>query len=184
MAASSNALILLRLLEKAGEAIPHAGSIIKAIAGSGIVLLETAERVRTNKDDCIELAERAARYILDLSEMIQDPSKLPSNLEIKIRSFLSALKEVQETLEALGPEKSWWKRFGNETKVREEIKKCDTKLYDAWKLHIIGSVTILHREVASISEKMDSLAIIQRPSLSPESSSESSTLLGGPEEVR
>lgn len=44
--ASSNLLKGLKILQSLGEAIPHGGGIIKAIAGIGITVLETVE-VRT-----------------------------------------------------------------------------------------------------------------------------------------
>ncbi|KZS86583.1 hypothetical protein SISNIDRAFT_491819 [Sistotremastrum niveocremeum HHB9708] len=68
---NANLLRSLKIVQSLGEAVPH-GGVLKAVAGIGITILETAERVRQNKEECADIARRAAEDIGVLKRLDED----------------------------------------------------------------------------------------------------------------
>ncbi|KZT33284.1 hypothetical protein SISSUDRAFT_1054429 [Sistotremastrum suecicum HHB10207 ss-3] len=133
---TSNPLRALRILQSLGEAIPHAGGIIRAIAGIGIVILETADRVRVNREECKDIARRVAEHIEVLRVLgVNEDGDLDLSEDVKLRlqNYLTVLKNVSKTVERLGGESS--KRLPRMS-VQDETNVCINKLNEAYQLYI------------------------------------------------
>ncbi|KZT32108.1 hypothetical protein SISSUDRAFT_584815 [Sistotremastrum suecicum HHB10207 ss-3] len=98
--------------------------------GIGVVVLETAERVRANKEECIEIAQRAAQLILELEPQLS-PDDISEDLRLRLEAYSSVLREVSETVTRIGA-KSKWKRAFRSASVSEETKDCLNKLDNAY----------------------------------------------------
>ncbi|KZT36789.1 hypothetical protein SISSUDRAFT_924842 [Sistotremastrum suecicum HHB10207 ss-3] len=93
---TSNLLKGLKILQSLGEAIP-AGGIIKSVAGVGIIVLETAQKVQVNKKECSAIAERAATNIIMLHSTLNADDLLSDDLRERLQSYLEVLEDVVET---------------------------------------------------------------------------------------
>ncbi|KZS92016.1 hypothetical protein SISNIDRAFT_467253 [Sistotremastrum niveocremeum HHB9708] len=141
----ANLLKSLKIVQSLGEAVPH-GGVLKAIAGIGITILETAERVRQNKEECADIARRAAEHIAVLKRLDED-EELSYDLVERLERHHSVLKEVLEKVERLGTE-SKWKRTLRASSVQDETKYCLNGLNAAYQMYIVS--------VASNAEATDS----------------------------
>ncbi|KZS87037.1 hypothetical protein SISNIDRAFT_461262 [Sistotremastrum niveocremeum HHB9708] len=136
---TSNPLRALRILQSLGEAIPHAGGIIRAIAGIGIVILETADRVRVNREECKDIARRVAEHIevLRVLGVNEDGDlDLADDVKLRLQNYLTVLKNVSKTVERLGTDSSSNRLGLPKSSVQEETKDCINKLNEAYQLYI------------------------------------------------
>ncbi|KZT32816.1 hypothetical protein SISSUDRAFT_475519 [Sistotremastrum suecicum HHB10207 ss-3] len=134
VAADVNANLLrnLKLLQSLGEAVPH-GGILKAVAGIGITILETAERVRQNKEECADIARRAAEHISVLKRL-DEGEELSDDLVERLERYHSVLKEILEKVERLGTAGPSWKRTLRALNVQDETKDCLNRLNEAYQI--------------------------------------------------
>ncbi|KZT32689.1 hypothetical protein SISSUDRAFT_520427 [Sistotremastrum suecicum HHB10207 ss-3] len=133
LAADVNANLLrsLKVVQSIGEAVPH-GGILKAVAGIGITILETADRVRQNKEECADIARRAAEHISMLKRLDEDEG-LSDDLIGRLERYHGVLKEILEKVERLGTGPSW-KRTLRSSSVQDETKDCLNRLNEAYQI--------------------------------------------------
>ncbi|KZS87054.1 hypothetical protein SISNIDRAFT_491403 [Sistotremastrum niveocremeum HHB9708] len=167
--ASSNLLKGLKILQSLGEAIPHGGGIIKAIAGIGITVLETVERVRVNREDCQDIAERVSRQILMLNSHIDLPSHgmISEDLQRRLEAYLEVLQDVVGSVERLVSQ-STSRQIYRTGSIQDQTKDCLEKLDDAYRifmasLHTIRSSLAVDSRLTNIENGMRSLSLRPAP---------------------
>ncbi|KZS89360.1 hypothetical protein SISNIDRAFT_489320 [Sistotremastrum niveocremeum HHB9708] len=154
----------LQILRSVGEAIP-AGGILKAVAGIGIVVLETAETIRANKKECSDIAKRAAQDILMLTSQLTSNSDkdapLSDDLRDRLEGYLQVLQEVSLTVTRLSTE-SRLKRTLRSASIQEDAKDCLNKLNEAYQAYVLQfsiatdtKLTALVREMRSLNSKLE-----------------------------
>ncbi|KZS87051.1 hypothetical protein SISNIDRAFT_491400 [Sistotremastrum niveocremeum HHB9708] len=157
---TSNLLKGLKILQSLGEAIPHGGGIIKAIAGIGITVLETAERVRVNREDCQDIAERVSRQILMLNSHIDLPSNgmMSEDLQRRLQAYLEVLQDVVGSVERLITQ-STSRQIYRTGSIQDQTKGCLEKLDDAYRIFMIRSSVAVDSRLTSIENGMRSLSL-------------------------
>ncbi|KZS87038.1 hypothetical protein SISNIDRAFT_461263 [Sistotremastrum niveocremeum HHB9708] len=134
---TSNLLRSLKIVQSLGEAVPH-GGILKAVAGVGIILLETAERVRQNKEECVDIARRAAEHISMLNRF-GEVDDISEDLIERLERYHKVLEEVLKKVERLGADSSW-KRTLRQSSVQDETKECLSSLNEAYQMNECANV--------------------------------------------
>ncbi|KZT35223.1 hypothetical protein SISSUDRAFT_190310 [Sistotremastrum suecicum HHB10207 ss-3] len=173
--ATSNLIKALTILQSLGEAIPVGGGVIKSIAGIGITILELAQSVRENQEECTRIAERAARDILSLHGELNGDLPISEDLRERLGSYLQVLEEVLKTVQELG-EGSRTKRFLNADGVQSETKECVGILQDAYQRFILRSTIAADTKLTNILNAVTQLA------LTSERQSTSSSSLDDPDD--
>ncbi|KZS86579.1 hypothetical protein SISNIDRAFT_543895 [Sistotremastrum niveocremeum HHB9708] len=122
--ASSNLIRSLKVVQSLGEAVPH-GGILKAVAG----------RVRQNKQECGDIARRAAEHIAVLKRLDED-QELSNDLIDRLERYHRILKAVLEKVERLGTEPNW-KRTLRASSVQDETNGCLNRLNEGYQMYIM-----------------------------------------------
>ncbi|KZS86580.1 hypothetical protein SISNIDRAFT_471671 [Sistotremastrum niveocremeum HHB9708] len=187
---NANLIKSLKVVQSIGEAVPH-GGILKAVAGIGITILETAERVRQNKEECADIARRAAEDIGVLKRLDEDnelSEDLIERLERyhKVGSFgpdltrpdpeplkpmaistlgCGILEEVLQRVERLGTE-SRWKQTLRASSVQEETKDCLDRLNEAFRMYMFQFSLAADTKLTKILNRME-VMILSADSTSP-----------------
>ncbi|KZS90895.1 hypothetical protein SISNIDRAFT_172507 [Sistotremastrum niveocremeum HHB9708] len=99
--ATSNLIKALTILQALGEGIPVGGGVIKSIAGVGITILELAQSVRENKEECTRIAERAARDILSLNGELNEDLPISEDLREQLGSYLQYVLTTSHSLHSI-----------------------------------------------------------------------------------
>ncbi|KZS87048.1 hypothetical protein SISNIDRAFT_491397 [Sistotremastrum niveocremeum HHB9708] len=157
LAADVNANLIrsLKIVQSLGEAVPH-GGILKAVAGVGIMILETAEA----RSYLSSLSRRAAEHIAVLKRLDED-EELSDDLVERLERYHSVLKEILPKVERLGTE-SRWKRTLKASSVQDEMKDCLNRLNEAYQMYIFESsiatdtkLTTIERGVTALSLRLE-----------------------------
>ncbi|KZT40271.1 hypothetical protein SISSUDRAFT_532010 [Sistotremastrum suecicum HHB10207 ss-3] len=163
---------LIKSLEIAhglGEAIPG-GSIVKAVAAVGLVIVKAAEAVRVNKEQCLEIAQRVAEHIFTIKEGLDDGG-LPMGFEERLQDYCSVLEDIARTIERVG-KIGWMKRSFKHATVAEETQKCLKKLDDAYKNIMLRSslttMSLVNRNLTANMISYDTANLPTGPSESDE----------------
>ncbi|KZS87046.1 hypothetical protein SISNIDRAFT_471277 [Sistotremastrum niveocremeum HHB9708] len=152
LAADVNANLLrsLKIVQSLGEAVPH-GGILKAVAGIGITILETADQVRQNKEECADIARRAAEHISVLNR-IDEEEELSDDLVERLG------QEVLKKVERLGTESSW-KRTLRSSSVQDETKDCLNRLNEAYQMYIFEASVATDNKLTTLVRGMNALSL-------------------------
>ncbi|KZT32824.1 hypothetical protein SISSUDRAFT_1123212 [Sistotremastrum suecicum HHB10207 ss-3] len=153
---SANLLRSLKIVQSLGEAVPH-GGVLKAIAGIGITILETAERLRLNKEECANIARRAAEHISVLRRLDED-EELSQDLRERLERYHRILRDVLRTVERLGSRSKSTSMF-RATSVHEETKDCLDKLNEAYQMYIFESSIAANHRLTTLVNGMQSLSL-------------------------
>ncbi|KZS93979.1 hypothetical protein SISNIDRAFT_465564 [Sistotremastrum niveocremeum HHB9708] len=160
---TANLLNRLKALQSAGEAIPApAGGIVKCVAGVGITLIETAERVRVNKEECSDIARRAAEQILvlkswlDHEEGLEEP--LSDDLRERLERYLEVLTGVSTTVERLGNELGR-KRIFKTASIQDETKDCLNRLNEAYQMYMFQFSLAADTKLTGILNRMQVMSL-------------------------
>ncbi|KZS87053.1 hypothetical protein SISNIDRAFT_471284 [Sistotremastrum niveocremeum HHB9708] len=158
LAADVNANLLrsLKIVQSLGEAVPH-GGVLKAIAGIGITILETAERVRLNKEECADIARRAGEDIGVLKRLDED-EELSEDLIERLERYHTVLEEVLKKVERLGDE-SGWKRTLRASSVQEETKGCLDRLNEAFRMYMFQFSLAADTKLTKILNRMELMSL-------------------------
>ncbi|KZS88247.1 hypothetical protein SISNIDRAFT_470254 [Sistotremastrum niveocremeum HHB9708] len=153
---TSSLLSALKIVQGLGEAVPH-GGILKAIAGVGIALLEIAERVRVNKEECADIARRAAEHISVLNRLDEE-EELSDDLRERLERYHKVLEDVSRTVERIG---SSWKRKSifRVSSVQEETKECLDELNEAYQMYIFEFSIAADNKLTTLVNGMRSMSL-------------------------
>ncbi|KZT32475.1 hypothetical protein SISSUDRAFT_1055051 [Sistotremastrum suecicum HHB10207 ss-3] len=153
---NANLLRSLKIVQSLGEAVPH-GGILKAVAGIGITILETAERVRQNKEECADIARRAAEDIGVLKRLDED-QELSEDLIERLERYRKVLEVVLKKVERLGDE-SGWKRTMRASSVQEETKECLDRLNEAFRMYMFQFSLAADTKLTRILNRMEVMSL-------------------------
>ncbi|KZS87044.1 hypothetical protein SISNIDRAFT_471274 [Sistotremastrum niveocremeum HHB9708] len=153
---NTNLLRTLKIVQSIGEAVPH-GGILKAVAGVGITILETAERARLNKDECADIARRAAEHISVLKRLDED-EELSDDLRERLQRYHRVLEEVSRAVERIGS-RSKKTSILRVTSVSEETKECLDKLNEAYQTYIFEFSIAADNKLTTLVNGMQSLSL-------------------------
>ncbi|KZT32480.1 hypothetical protein SISSUDRAFT_535196 [Sistotremastrum suecicum HHB10207 ss-3] len=153
---SANLIRTLKVVQSIGEAVPH-GGILKAVAGVGIMILETADRVRQNKEECADIARRAAEHISVLKRL-DDDEDLSDDLFERLGRYHRVLEEVLKKVERLGTESSW-KRTLRSSSVQDETKDCLNRLNEAYQMYIFESSISTDNKLTTLVRSVNALSL-------------------------
>ncbi|KZT33282.1 hypothetical protein SISSUDRAFT_424736 [Sistotremastrum suecicum HHB10207 ss-3] len=159
---TSNLLKGLKIVQSLSEAVPH-GGILKAVAGVGITILETVERARVNREECFDIARRAAEHISVLKRLRTEDG-LSDDLGDSLERYRRVLEEVSTRVEGLGSMSGAGKKWMFQTtSVQEETQMCLEKLDEAYQMYIFDfsiatdkKLTTLVNGMRAISLRLDS----------------------------
>ncbi|KZS87050.1 hypothetical protein SISNIDRAFT_538353 [Sistotremastrum niveocremeum HHB9708] len=153
---NANLLRTLKIVQSLGEAVPH-GGVLKAIAGIGITILETAERVRLNKEECADIARRAAEHISVLRRLDED-EELSEDLIERLERYHKVLEGILERVEGIGtrPKRTSILRA---TSVQEETKECLDKLNEAYQMYIFEFTIAADNKLTTLVNGMRSMSL-------------------------
>ncbi|KZS86585.1 hypothetical protein SISNIDRAFT_491821 [Sistotremastrum niveocremeum HHB9708] len=160
---TSNLLKGLKALQSAGEAIPApAGGIVKCVAGVGITLIETAERVRANKEECSDIARRAAEQILVLKSWLDheegSDEPLSDDLRDRLERYLEVLTGVLTTVDRLG-NYSRPKRIFKTASIQDETRDCLNRLNEAYQMYMFQFSLAADTKLTSILNRMQVMSL-------------------------
>ncbi|KZS87036.1 hypothetical protein SISNIDRAFT_322856 [Sistotremastrum niveocremeum HHB9708] len=111
---TSNLLKGLKIVQSLSEAVPH-GGILKAVAGVGITILETVERARVNREECFDIARRAAEHISVLKRLRTEDG-LSDDLGDSLERYRRPRRSIDKS-----------RRFGIHVRGREEVDVSDNE---------------------------------------------------------
>ncbi|KZS87049.1 hypothetical protein SISNIDRAFT_491398 [Sistotremastrum niveocremeum HHB9708] len=146
----------LKIVQGIGEAVPH-GGVLKAVAGIGITILEIAERVRLNKEECADIARRAAEDIGVLTRLDED-EELSEDLIERLERYHKILEEVLKKVERLGTESSW-KRTLRVSRVQEETKECLDRLNEAFRMYMFQFSIAADTKLTKMLNRMEVMSL-------------------------
>ncbi|KZS87039.1 hypothetical protein SISNIDRAFT_491389 [Sistotremastrum niveocremeum HHB9708] len=153
---NANLLRSLKIVQSLGEAVPH-GGVLKAVAGIGITFLETAERVRLNKEECADIARRAAEDIGVLRRLNED-EELSEDLIGRLERYHKILETVLQKVEQLGTE-AGWKRTLRASSVQEETKECLDRLNEAFRMYMFQFSLAADIKLTKILNRMEVMSL-------------------------
>ncbi|KZS87047.1 hypothetical protein SISNIDRAFT_491396 [Sistotremastrum niveocremeum HHB9708] len=164
LAADVNATLLrsLKIVQSLGEAVPH-GGILKAIAGIGITILEIAERVRLNKEECADIARRAAEHISVLKRLDED-EELSEDLRERLERYHRVLEDVSTIVERIGSSPKM-KGIFRATSVQEETKDCLDKLNEAYQMYIFEFTIATDNKLTALVNGVRSMSLRMEPQI-------------------
>ncbi|KZT32249.1 hypothetical protein SISSUDRAFT_1055776 [Sistotremastrum suecicum HHB10207 ss-3] len=153
---SANLIKSLKVVQSIGDAVPH-GGILKAVAGIGITILETAEKVRLNKEECADIARRAAEQIAALKRLEED-EEFSEDLSERLDRYHRVLEDISRAMKRIG---STPKRTGifRATSVQEETKECLNKLNEAYQMYIFESSIAADNKLTTLANGMRSISL-------------------------
>ncbi|KAL0575443.1 hypothetical protein V5O48_006534 [Marasmius crinis-equi] len=130
--ALNHAKTLVNLAKESTASFPIPGLAILFATVSHI--LDTAQNVRANQEECILLATRSSEMVLSIRETMNAESGGLKNerLEANIAKFISELQKISSFMEKQITV-SLKDRFLNSNKIEAAIKDHNTILDDAWK---------------------------------------------------
>ncbi|KZS86577.1 hypothetical protein SISNIDRAFT_491830 [Sistotremastrum niveocremeum HHB9708] len=153
---NANLIRSLKVVQSLGEAVPH-GGILKAVAGIGITILETAERVRLNNAECADIARRAAEHISVLKRLDED-EELSDDLSERLERYHQVLEDVSKTVERIGSTPKM-KSIFRATSVQEETKDCLDKLNEAYQMYIFDFTIAADNKLTALVNGMRSMSL-------------------------
>jgi len=132
--APSTAMVVAKALVTFGEAsnIPY----LKGVAGLGLLILETAEGVTSNKDDCLRLKAHVQDVIMALDKWRQRLGEQldPSQKEC-LEQTQSTFQRVHNCIKKLAnPERGYTSRFLRQNEDAQNILQCEKDLQHAFRL--------------------------------------------------
>ncbi|KZT32821.1 hypothetical protein SISSUDRAFT_1055037 [Sistotremastrum suecicum HHB10207 ss-3] len=152
----ANLLKSLKIVQSLGEALPH-GGILKAVAGIGMTILETAERVRLNKEECADIAQRAATDI-GVLKRLNEGQELSEDLIERLERYHKILEEVLQRVDRLGSQPGW-KRKLRASSVQDETKDCLNRLNEAFRMYIFECSIATDNKLQSIVRGVNALSL-------------------------
>ncbi|KZS90992.1 hypothetical protein SISNIDRAFT_488002 [Sistotremastrum niveocremeum HHB9708] len=113
-------------------------------------------RARKNKEECEDIARRAAGHIAVLKDLNEN-EELSDDLIERLERYSRILEEVLEKTERLGTESSWkWKL--KSSSVQDEAKDCLNRLNEAYQIYIFESSIATDNKLTTILRGMTALS--------------------------
>ncbi|KLO17087.1 TPR-like protein [Schizopora paradoxa] len=153
--APSTAMVVAKALVTFGEAsnIPY----LKGVAGLGLLILETAEGVTSNKEDCHRLGKHVCNVIVALDGWRE---RLGKELD---PSQSNCLEQAQSTFEKVlvcikklsNPERTYTSRFLRQNDDAQNISQCEKDLQHAVRLFSLRTNLETHQAVTQMGRHLE-----------------------------
>ncbi|KAJ7639581.1 hypothetical protein FB45DRAFT_1001386 [Roridomyces roridus] len=122
-AITADALDATKVTLRAIRASSDACAPLKSGVSVALVLLEMTEKIKRNKKDTQNLAERAAQLVLDIWGQTKDLStQIPPEEERCIHEIETLFREIEEFFHELEKEKLW-KRFIRQDRHQAQVEE-------------------------------------------------------------
>ncbi|TDL27145.1 hypothetical protein BD410DRAFT_836216 [Rickenella mellea] len=130
---------------------------VRAAATIVLVILDTIQRIESNKDACFRLARRAARTLMDLKLQMEGKwDDAPKALIDNIARFESTLLSIRDYMLELAKVK-WMGRFLQKATIEADLDNYDNLLNEAERSFQLVSLIEIHYAVGMLrSSKVES----------------------------
>ncbi|EIN13211.1 hypothetical protein PUNSTDRAFT_128901 [Punctularia strigosozonata HHB-11173 SS5] len=160
---------VLEIAIAATKAVPVAGHYLESILGTALQIAKTAERAKSNKEDCQLLARRAAAVAGAIANKVMRMEvEQVANLNSDIEALLRTLERTWKFSHKLS-ELSILSRIRSYSKINAELKQISCDFQDALNIFGINSqlhsgVEMAHLRIAleGIQRSVDSVAAMQK----------------------
>ncbi|GLB44663.1 putative thioesterase thiol ester dehydrase-isomerase [Lyophyllum shimeji] len=128
-----------------------------------LLILQTVQRVQSNKETCTRLARRCARILLDINEqMVGRWDTAPPGLIRNLETFQDTLTSIHEFMKKL-TDTAWPQRFMKKASIENAIVDYTAQLQDATQSFQIATLVDIHYAVSTRATKPKSCANIPPP---------------------
>ncbi|OBZ69290.1 hypothetical protein A0H81_10888 [Grifola frondosa] len=147
----------LSLLYDVADSIPVVG--LKPAVAVTLHILEIANQVKSNKDDCLQLANRAADIMcLVYEELKRQDGCNPENLQERINNLEGVLRNIEAYMERKSRER-FLKRLFSRYSIGGDIQQFTVKLNDAVVAFQLTSMIDVSHTAAQIKMNLNTLAV-------------------------
>ncbi|KAJ6453313.1 hypothetical protein C8R45DRAFT_1192914 [Mycena sanguinolenta] len=141
------AKVALQAIQASTDAFPP----LKSVVSAALVLVEMTERIKSNKEVCKHLAERAAQIMQDIWRQTKDfNDELPAEVERSVVDTETLFQKIENFFDGLEKEKLW-KRLARQDRHKSQVEEYGQLLDEAiWAFSINLQISIHRLQVEHI----------------------------------
>ncbi|KAJ6470017.1 hypothetical protein C8R45DRAFT_1218393 [Mycena sanguinolenta] len=132
--------VALQAIQVSTDAFPP----LKSVVSAALVLVEMIEKIKSNKEACEHLAERAAQIVQDIWRQTKDLSVHSAEVERSVAEIETLFRKIEDFFNGLEKEKLW-QRLARQDRHKSQVAEYGRLLDEAIWAFSINLQFSIHR---------------------------------------